>query len=134
MKKNGTLLILVFALFSLWATASQQIGTRNYLVDGLKIIQQDRQQGAYEKMVSQLKSLHAQVYELPYDYSYIQNTIIPEINAKRLAVAPHYPTRSTTGEDADEIYKQLRFWFDNYPSECAAYIDFLNAYIAAHAN
>ena len=84
-------------------------------------------------MVNQLRSLHNSLYNLPYDSHFIQSNIIPEVNAKRKTIAPHYPERESYGENSEEAYKQLRIWFETYPMEYSNYVVFLKELIASHS-
>src|SRR5688572_4912085 len=126
--------VFLFIFSGLFLVSSAVLASSEYSVDGIKIVDQDRQQIAYENMVSQLRKLHGDIYALPYDGEYIRTTIIPEVNSQRAVLAPHYPERNSYGDSADMAYQQLRNWFDTYPAECSAYIDYLIAYIANHSN
>lgn len=130
-----TLLVLIGLLSAsaAFTLSSSEISnySRSPLV--LKKTLQDRGDLAFNNMVNQLRSLHNSLYNLPYTQEYIQSHILPQVNAQRKIVAPHYPERESYGENSEEAYKQLRIWFETYPMEYSNYVAFLKEFIASHS-
>lgn len=154
MKKLVGISILLFLLIeevSLSSTFSVDIASRknelqSILRNGINVTvltssfessfspPQDRQQVAFENMIKELRNLHGQIFNLPYSADFIRNTIIPEVNAQRLTIAPHYPERSAYGDDGELAHNMLREWFETYPQECTSYIEYLKSFIDSHNN
>lgn len=135
MKNMRSTLILISSALLFLLTPNKQVYATETKTAEYDHVLQDRAQVAFENMVKQLRDLHGKLYLLPYDDEYIRTTIIPEVNSNRLSLAPHYPDRNASqGLTSEQIYDQLRIWFETYPSECQAYLDFLRTYIDTHSN
>jgi hypothetical protein len=85
-----------------------------------------------ERKVYNLKRLYEQLNQLSYEPAYILETLIPETEAKRAEIAPHYP--ETTSPDADHatIDPGLVDWVNQYPEEYSAFYQYLRIYISEH--
>lgn len=94
---------------------------------------QDRTDGGFEKLMSELQRVHKAVYALPYSYDHIRTVFMTEIEAKKKEIAPHYPSREATGENQEEAYRLFREWYINYPEECTAYITYVDQFVAEHS-
>lgn len=123
----------LFALLMLSNFCSFGVVLNSLHSNNAKVFSQDRKEIAFNNMVNELRNLHGELFNLPYDQQYIQSKIIPEVNAKRAEIAPHYPLRQNYGSDSNEAYSQLRIWFETYPAEHANYVAYLKEFIALHS-
>jgi len=93
---------------------------------------QDRNEQEFNYMMSELARVHKGVFALPFSYEYIKTTFMVEIEAKRLIIAPHYPTRQIVGDDEAVVHNAFVAWYQNYPMECSAYISYVDLFITEH--
>lgn len=70
-----------------------------------------------------LQKLHKEIFMLPYDRTFITDKIMAEVTQKRNEVAPHYPSRNQTGDDAQKVNEAFEKWISTYPIEYNSYID-----------
>jgi len=102
--------------------------------DSFDFIDQDRIEVGFNNMMTELTRVHKAVYSLPFEYDYIKNTLMVEVEAKKLEIAPHFPNRSSYGDNTALGHQLFKEWYLTYPSECSAYIAFLDQFILAHSN
>jgi len=93
---------------------------------------QDRSNGNFNMMMSELSRVHKELYALPYSYDHIKGVFMPEIETQRLVVAPHYPSRQAIGTNQDLATTLFREWWDNYPQESTDYISYVQSFISSH--
>lgn len=129
MKKN--LLALAIFCLAVFTNVFAYTNAHSYQSD---VIQQQRQDGSFDFMMSELARVHKALYALPYDYEYIRETLMPEVVKMRSQVSPHYPNRSDFGEDQEEAMRQFRNWYETYPGEWKAYVSFVDQYVEQHKN
>ena len=74
----------------------------------------------FEDKYRKLEYTHKHVFSLPYDYDFIRNTVMGEVERNRKRVAPHFPRR----EDVEPGKGKALFeeWITNYPQEFEDYI------------
>src|SRR3989344_6306100 len=101
----------------------------NNFTEGITGVQQDRTEGGFEQLMFDLQRVHKAVFSLPYSYDHIRTVLMAEIEAQRLIIAPHFPQRSSYGEDQDEGRRLFKEWYINYPQECTAYIQYVDQFI-----
>ena len=56
-----------------------------------------------------------------------------EVENNKAVIAPHFPNRSSYGEDAVLGKAMFKEWYINYPSESAAYIGFADQIIIKYS-
>ena len=93
---------------------------------------QDRTEGAFNFMMTELARVHKGVYGLPFSYDHIKANFMPQIEAQRLVLAPHYPTRAPIGDDQVLAKETFKLWFVNYPQESVDYIAYVDQFIVSH--
>jgi len=81
-----------------------------------------------------IKKLQGDLFSLPYDLDYINETLLTEIVEKRLELAPHYPDLLTLERDQLIIDQAFADWVINYPLEYKNYQSYLNEFIAQHSS
>lgn len=95
---------------------------------------QDREEIAFNFMMTELARVHKGVFALPYEYNHIKGVFMPEIEAHRLIIAPHYPSRAVVGEDQELAMQKFREWYHDYPNESVLYIQYVDQFISDHSN
>jgi len=95
------------------------------------LITQDRPY-SYDYAMSELARVHKAVFNLDPSYDYVKGIIMPEIEAKRAEIAPHFPSRTVTGDDQELAKQQFELWLTNHPGEFRAYIDYVDNYVATY--
>lgn len=94
---------------------------------------QDREEYAFNHMMSELARVHKGVFSLPHTYEYIKSNLMPIVEAKRKIIAPHYPSREVTGDDQTLTMEAFREWFRVYPQESTDYIIYVDSFIAENS-
>ncbi|MBK9190906.1 MAG: hypothetical protein IPM77_04965 [Crocinitomicaceae bacterium] len=87
---------------------------------------------SYDYAMSELARVHKMVFNLDPSYDYVKGIIMPEIEAKRAEIAPHFPSRTVTGDDQELAKQQFELWLTNHPAEFRAYIDYVDNYVATY--
>jgi hypothetical protein len=87
---------------------------------------------SYDYAMSELARVHKAVFNLDPSYDYVKGIIMPEIEAKRAEIAPHFPSRTVTGDDQELAKQQFELWLTNHPGEFRAYIDYVDNYVATY--
>ncbi len=99
------------------------------VVCDLDNVKQDRRQNEFEYMMSELQRVHKALYSLPFSYDYIKENLVPQVEAKKKEIAPHFPNRSDYGNDAEKGNQLFKEWFLTYPNEWRVYVAFLDQLI-----
>lgn len=97
----------------------------------IELTTQDRPY-SYDYAMSELARVHKMVFNLDPSYDYVKGIIMPEIEAKRTEIAPHFPSRNVTGSDQELAKQQFELWLTNYPGEFKAYIEYVDNYVATY--
>lgn len=87
-----------------------------------------------ERKVYAIKNLQHDLTRLPYESDYITGTLIPETQAERVVLAPHYPDIATLERDQTIIDQAFLSWVATYPNEYEAYKSYLEAFLRSHVN
>lgn len=95
-------------------------------------LNQDRSEGAFNFMMTELARVHKAVFDLPYDKAYIKTNFMSQIEAQRLVIAPHYPSRSVVGDNEELVIAAFKSWYQTYPKESSDYIAYVDQFIADH--
>ena len=93
---------------------------------------QSREEQAGNYVMSELARVHKEVFSLPYSYDHIKGVFMPEIEANRLVIAPHYPTRNDVSNDQELIKQSFQAWCMNYPLEVTDYIENVEQFVIDH--
>lgn len=139
--KITSIFILTFTCLQLSAAESpQRFGTHaTFLVKAenplpeKSLQDQDREEYAFNHMMSELARVHKGVFSLPFSYEHIKSTLMPMVEAKRKVIAPNYPSREVTGDDPNLVTESFRVWFKTYPQESKDYITYVDSFIAEHS-
>ena len=83
----------------------------------------------HERKVQRLMNCENYIYHLSPDVSYIRGTIVPEIKAKRLILAPNYPETNVFGAEKEALISN---WILNYESEYDSLIGYYETLIRSH--
>ena len=132
--------IAFFLSLNLFASVSDQLffsAKRSVIFspDHTPGILQERPAGtSFDNMMSNIQRVHRAVFNLPYEYEYIKNTLMPQIEAKRAEIAPHWPGRELYGEDQQKGNALFKSWYEQYPHESTAYIAFVDQFVQEHSN
>lgn len=133
--KTTYLLALSLSLTTVFAAPGKDRVTNlpeRTIVSGPETKLQDREEVAFNIMMDELARVHREVFQLSFDYEYVKKTLMPEIEAKRKVIAPHYPSRETTGDDPELVKNAFRAWYKSYPQESKDYIAYVDKFIAEH--
>ena len=104
----------------------------NAWADYIDGIEQDRSEGAFNFMMTELARVHKAVFDLPYEKSYIKTNFMSQIEAQRLIIAPHYPSRADVGDNEELVIAAFKAWYQSYPKESSDYIAYVDQFIANH--
>ena len=128
--KNIILMLLLSVPMSLFAQdTGQSTGISKAFETGNSPGTQSQPAWTFDEMMENLQRVHRMVYKLPYEYDYIKNTLMTQIEAERKKIAPHYPDRKNTGTDHEIINKHFQDWYTNYPDESVAYIKYVEQFV-----
>ena len=83
-----------------------------------------------DRKVQRLMSCEREVYKLPLDASYIRGTLVPQIAAERLILAPNYPETNEVFGAAKEAL--ISDWILNYESEYDQFIVYYETLVRSH--
>ncbi len=72
------------------------------------------------------------IFNLPFEFSHIQNVIIPEIHAQRATLAPNFPETEELERNQSVIDAAYISWIENHPTEHLAYLKYLIQYTEDH--
>ncbi len=84
-----------------------------------------------ERKVQRLLSCEKGIYKLPLDASYIRGTLVPEMEAERLVLAPHYPETNGVFGAAKEAL--ITDWILNYESEYDQFVVYYETLVRSHS-
>lgn len=134
MKKNRFLFVGVLLITlgsNIYAAFENSLVQRSFgnVFPGSENISQDRSQSEFEYMMSELQRVHKALYSLPYNYDYIKENLVVQVEAKKKEIAPHFPNRSDYGTDHEKGNQLFKEWYSTYPSEWRSYIKFLDQFI-----
>lgn len=83
-----------------------------------------------ERKLTRIQNAENDLYRLPVDKMLIRNTILPEVEAKKLEIAPNYPTDAIRlGGNKAEL---LSNWINTYPSEYDSFVLYLEILIRSY--
>jgi len=120
----------VFALNSTSLSAYSVSAKTSQMVCLPEKIFQEREDISFNIMMDELARVHRELFQWSPNYDYFKQTVMPEIEAKRKVIAPNYPTREVTGDDASLVKQSFREWYRDYPQESSVYIKYVEEYIA----
>jgi len=95
-----------------------------------KIILSDIQV-THERKVQRLMNCEKDIYHLPHDVSYIRGTLIPEMEAQRLILAPNYP--ETDGVFGAAKESLISDWILNHESEYDQFVVYYETLIRSNS-
>lgn len=80
-----------------------------------------------EHKLKRVHALNQGVYNLDFPKEYIRNTLVPQTQAQRATLAPHYPqTDHIFGAQLDAL---LTNWIIEYPQEYEGYRSYLEDFL-----
>lgn len=80
-----------------------------------------------EHRLKRMHALNQGVYNLDFPKEYIRSTIVPQTQAQRANLAPHYPqTDHIFGAQLDAL---LTNWINEYPQEYEDYRSYLEGFL-----
>ena len=94
----------------------------NAWADYIDGIEQDRSEGAFNFMMTELARVHKAVFDLPYEKSYIKTNFMSQIEAQRLII----------GDNEELVIAAFKAWYQSYPKESSDYIAYVDQFIANH--
>jgi hypothetical protein len=73
-----------------------------------------------EDKLRKLETVHKHVFNLPYEYEFIRETVMGEVEQMRSKVAPNFPKKDPeSNENRRELFKA---WVERNPEELERYI------------
>ena len=85
-----------------------------------------------ERQLAYFQTVENGIFNLPFDFDYIQNEFIPEIMFERANLAPNYPDLNTSEREINDINAPFIEWMSTYPDEYLAYLKYLIQFIEDH--
>lgn len=83
-----------------------------------------------ERKITRILNAENDLYRLPVDKMHLRNTILPEVETKKLEVASHYPTKEIQ-EGGDKILL-VSNWINSYPVEYDSFVLYLEILVRSY--
>lgn len=82
------------------------------------------------RKVIRLQNAERDLYRLPFEKSFIRETLAPEVLENRNELAPHFPNTPSASKEIRE--ERLRDWIVQYEQEYSDFIRYFEIFIRSH--
>lgn len=109
-----TFILGILFFFTSFFTISQEIQTEEQL----------------NRKVQRILNAERDLYRLPFEKTFIRESLVPEVIENRNTMAPHFPNTPSASKEIKE--ERLRDWVVEYEGEYVTFIEYFEAFIRSH--
>lgn len=82
------------------------------------------------RKVLRLFNAERDLYRLPFEKTFIRESLVPDVIENRNAMAPHFPNSPSISKEIRE--ERLKEWIVEYYDEYTTFIDYFESFIRSH--